>query len=340
MKLSKSENDLFTAERNDYRLLLDQINSPKRSKSNGFSITTIGNAGGSDSTSKGFNCGGMLIRFKDRRIIVDPGANSLSFLTSVGFDTYSITDVLATHVHNDHVGDISVAISSALQLNLNPDQNKNKNILVSPSLVDYGNPGATCFGFTLPKYSWNGNVKVLYWKDIKTIRYDGITLDSVRSANLGDLVNVKSVEARHSGIPSSGFVFSTPFGKFAYTGDTEFFPQLVDQYADADVLWLNLNTLGLNSMTDYNSDVPVNNEPVKNHLGYVGVCQLIDSVKPKVAIVAHFGSQLSTKVEDIQRVLRKRFSGQKTFIYCPQTGDEFVFENSFNQQPEVREFTL
>ena len=83
MKLSKSENDLFTAERNDYRLLLDQINSPKRSKSNGFSITTIGNAGGSDSTSKGFNCGGMLIRFKDRRIIVDPGANSLSFLTQL-----------------------------------------------------------------------------------------------------------------------------------------------------------------------------------------------------------------------------------------------------------------
>jgi len=333
MKLSADELKLFTAERGDYKKLLEEISRPRQIKNKGFGITCIGNAGGSDSICKGSASGGVLIQFNDRNIIVDPGENSLSFLTATGFDPYNITDVVASHSHNDHIGDLSSVISSALQINL--VSNQDTNILVPPSLVDYKNAEATCYGFTLPAYAWQGNVKILYWKSVVAERYDGELIESVKSASIGEQIQVSSAEAKHSEMPAGGFIFNTSFGKVGYTGDTEYFPGLVKQYLGVDLLWMNINTLGIESMTDNKTEVPLEDLSVKNHLGYMGVCQLIEKVRPKTAIISHFGSQLSTQVEKIQTLLRRRFAALETNIYCAQTGDRFSFDHSLRQKPAL-----
>lgn len=336
MKLSTSEHKLFELERKDYQRLLDNVSKSRKSNHKDLTITCIGNAAGSDSIIHGKPSGGMLIRFKDRNIIVDPGENSLSFLAGAGFDPYQITDVVASHSHNDHIGDLTSIVSSALQLNL--VSSRDTNILVPPSLVDYENSQETRFGFTLPAYAWKGNVVVLYWQDIQVKRYDGEMIRTVKTASIGEDIKITSIEGRHSRMPVSGCTFATPLGKFAYTSDTKFFPELIEHYKDSDVLWMNINTLGLNSMNDRDHHVPEQVSSVHNHLGYVGVCKLIEAVKPKTAIVSHFGSQLLPRTNEIQEILRERFSEQKVNIYCTHTGDEFSFEQSFEQEPDIGNF--
>lgn len=334
MKLSANEHKLFELERKEYQGLLDNISKSRKSNREGLSIACIGNAGGSDSIIHGNPSGGMLIRYKDRNIIVDPGENSLSYLREAGFDPYQITDVIASHAHNDHVGDLTSIVSSALQLNM--VSNRDTNILIPPTLVDYENAQATRFGFTLPAYAWEANVRVLYWKNTRVKRYDGETIQSVKTVSIGEHIKITSVEGRHSKMPVSGYIFTTPLGKLAYTGDTEYFPELAEQYKGSDLLWMHMNTLGLDSMKDTESNVPEQAGTVRNHLGYVGVCKLIEAVRPKTAIVSHFGSQLLSKVDAIQNMLRERFDGQGVNIFCTHTGDEFCFGQSLGQQTDCQ----
>jgi len=336
MKLSDNEYKLFELERKEYQALLAGIGRARKTNRKGLAITCIGNAGGSDAIIHGKPSGGMLIRFGDRNIIVDPGNNSLSFLMEAGFDPYQVTDVIASHPHDDHVGDLSSVVASVLQLNL--VSNSDMNILVPPSLVDYENAAATRYGFTLPAYAWQGNVGTLYWQDTQAKRYDGEIIQTKKTVAIGENVKVTSVEARHSSMQVSGFIFSTPFGKLAYTGDTEFFHELIEQYQGADLVWMNMNTLGLDSITDTEGSVSEQVSFVKNHLGYAGVCEIIDRVRPKTAIISHFGSQLLSKVDEVQNMLRARFDRHGVNIYCAHTGDEFSFKESLVEKPDLERF--
>ena len=336
MKLSNNERKLFELERKEYKTLLDDISRPRKIDRKGLTITCIGNSGGRDSILHGHPSGGMMIHFGGRCIVVDPGENCLSYLNESGFDPYQITDVIASHSHNDHVGDLTSIISSALQLNLVP--NEDTNILVSPSLIDYENADNTRYGFTLPTYAWEGNVRMLYWQDTQVTRYDGEMVQSQKTASIGEDIKIISVEGRHSKLPVSGYVFNTPLGKLAYTGDTEFFPELAELYKGSDVLWMNLNTLGLDSSIDTDTYVAEEASCVKNHLGYVGVCKLIEMVQPKTAIISHFGSQLLPKVGEIQTLLQKRFDKEAINIFCVLTGDEICFEESLDEDPGLGSF--
>jgi len=336
MDISAEERKLFELECEEYRELLAGIRKARTESHKGLGITCIGNAGGSDSIIHGKPSGGMLVRYANRCIIVDPGENSLGFLTREGFDPYQITDVIATHAHNDHIGDLTSIVAAALQLNLGAVSDTN--IMVSPSLVDYGNPEATRFGFTLPAYAWKGNVNVLYWQDMEVTRYDGTTFQSVKSVSLGENIKLTSTKGKHAHMPVSGFIISTPMGKIGYTGDTEFYPSLAQEYEGVDILWMNMNTLNLNSSLDFNCAVPKQVSSVQNHLGYIGVCELIDAVEPRTAIVSHFGSQLLQKVDDIQKILRKRYKGKDIKIYCAHTGDEFTFDDSLQEKPGLGNF--
>lgn len=336
MKLTAEEHRLLELEQMEYRILLDNIRQPRMTYHKGLAIACTGNAGGSDSVIHGRPSGGMLIRFGNRNIIVDPGENSLSFLNAAGYDPYQITDLIASHSHNDHVGDLSSFVSSALQLNL--AAKTDANILVTPSLVDYDNIKTTQYGFMLPAYAWQGNVQALYWQDTCLKRYDGEIFQSKKSFDIDDRVTITAVEARHSAALASGFIFTTPLGKLAYTGDTEYFSELLELYKGVSLLWMNMNTLSLDSINGNPDCIPEYCSYTRNHLGYAGVCKLIEEIKPRTAIISHFGSQLLSQVDDIQTSLRTRFSHQEVNIFCAHTGDEFIFEQSLDLPPYLGSF--
>lgn len=319
-------------EREEYRRLVQSIVcTSRRNDIPGLELTCIGNAAGADNMVHSRPSGGMLLRCAGRTLVIDPGANSLSCLAAVGVDPYSITDVLASHAHDDHVGNLSAAVSAALKLGLSdvPDCH----VIVCPALVDYSSAQATRSGFTLPAFAWRARVHALYWEDVEVERFDGAKIRSEHQVRLCEEVAVTAAPARHGPIRATGFVFDTPLGRLGYTADTEYFAGLADAYRGSDVLWLNLNSLDLHSQSDVGRVPPGGPEPVQGHLGYRGVCQLLEEVQPKTAVVSHFGSQLTQRREAVERLLRERFSDSGMVVHCPANGDRLAFTHGLSMPP-------
>lgn len=321
-------------ERDEYRRLVRSVVcTSRRNDIAGVELSCIGNAAGADNMVRSRPSGGMLLRSAGRALIVDPGSNSLSCLASLGIDPYSITDVLASHAHDDHVGNLSAAVSAALKLGLSdaPDCH----VIVCPALIDYSCAHATRSGFTLPAFAWRGQVHALYWEDVEVERFDGVRIRSQRQVRVGDEITVTATPARHGPIRATGFVIDTPLGRLGYTADTEYFAGLADAYRGSDVLWVNLNTLDLHSQADLGQARPGGPEPVHGHLGYRGVCQLLEEVRPKTAVVSHFGAQLTPRREAIERLLRDRFSASGMAIHCPANGDRLSFSHGLSMPPRL-----
>jgi len=340
MKLLPSEIAAFEKERAAYRKLIAQIRRDHHPVvHSGLQLVCIGNAGGADNLVHGRPSGGMLLQYAGRSMLIDPGANSIAYLVSLGINPYRITDVLASHAHNDHVGDLSSAVAAATNLGL--DESSDSHIVVCPPLIDYRTSSSTKFGFTLPAYAWRANVTALYWRDVEVERLDGATLRSRTAVTVGDGLKVSAAEGRHGQVMVTGFVIDTPVGRIGYTSDTEYFEGLAHWYREVDILWMNMNTLGLDNADDVGSGHESTGfaEPVHNHLGYVGVCKMIDRVRPSTAVVSHMGAQLLDQPEDIEGMLRKRFNEQNTSIHCPRNGDVFHYEGELTHLPNTRRFT-
>jgi ribonuclease BN (tRNA processing enzyme) len=335
LKLLPYELDQFERERQDYRDLVEPIRRGRRAFGlPGLELTCIGNAGGVDNIVHGRPCGGFLLRYAGRSLIVDPGSNSLSYLASHDFNPYQITDVLASHAHNDHVGDLCSAVSAALNLGLGvPPDGK---ILVCPSLVDYSNSSSTKYGFMLPAYAWNGDVRAMYWSPLEVRRFDGAVIRAESKVTVGDDIVITAARGKHGHVSATGFLIETPLGRIGYTSDTEYFSGLTDWYKDVDLLWMNMNTLGLEATHDARIGC---GGPVRNHLGYAGVCSLLEKVRPRFAVVSHLGAQLLDRRDTVQAMLSERFAELDVLVHCAVNGDSYIFEHNLGEVPQCRKFT-
>ena len=337
MEITKGETALFEREADDYAALLAKVGKAKaKHQTRGIELTSIGHWGGASSVVRGTPCGGFLLRIGDRTLIVDPGENAVKFLVGQGFDPYEITDVLASHSHNDHVGELSLAVSAAINLGLSA--HCDGKIVVVPALADYTHASATRFGFTLPAYAWKAEVVPLLWRDTTVTLHDGREVQSVPHTTIGDTIGVKATEARHGNVMSTGFLIETPLGKIGYSGDTEYFPELAEWHKGADILWLNMNTLAIDAQAMGQTGSGCLHAPTHTHLGYVGACQLIEQVRPKTAIVTHFGAQLGAQHDAIEAALQARFAPQGITVACPRSGDSFVFNQSLADAPRREAF--
>lgn len=338
MKLTEQELIQLARERADYSALVQHVRRGARTESiAGFELTCIGNAGGADNTVHGRPAGGLLFRGAGKAIAIDPGQNSLALLAALGFNAHDLTDVLASHPHNDHVGDLAAAVSAATGLGLSePDS---CNIVVCPSLVDYASGASTRFGFTLPAFAWRASVHALFCEPVVVTRFDGRPVHSETAVSIGAGITVSAARGVHGDVTVTGFVIDTTAGRLGYTSDTEWFPALGDLYRGASVLWMNMNTLGLDSMQDVSATSTSHvADPVHNHLGYVGVCRLIEAVRPRTAVVSHLGAQLLDRRHEVQSLLHARFATEGITIVCPENGDSLFFERRFEDPPQCRRF--
>lgn len=329
--LETDELALLAEERIQYRRLVDGVLCTSwHQPAACVEMVCIGNAAGADNMVHARAAGAFVLRCADRVLVVDPGAGSLACLRDAGINPYTITDVLASHAHDDHVGNLAPAVSAALRLGL--AEPADAHVIVCPALIDYSAPAATQSGFMLPAFAWRAQVHALHVDDCTVTRFDGQPVRSQRQAQVGDAMRVSATPARHGPIQATGFVIDTPHGRIGYPADTEYFDGLAEAHRGADVLWLNLNTLGLHSMAD-RADTAHGDAAVHGHLGYQGVCRLIDEVRPRTAFVSHLGAQLLAQRAQIESLLRKRFAPQGITVLCPAPGARYVFEHGLAQPP-------
>ncbi|NTV23214.1 MAG: hypothetical protein HGA85_02455 [Nanoarchaeota archaeon] len=333
MQFTNIEEQMAASEVADYTRLLESIKKPEAPASvAGIELLCTGNASGVDNMINAVPTGGFRLSSGDRHIQIDPGQGTLRMLSTLHINPYTTTDVFCTHAHDDHSGELVAMVSAALNLNL---ADSRPHILVNPTLASYTDPMSMSYGFSLPSVAWqNGKVSILYPEDMKVERFDGKMIDTVKSVDIGDGITVSPTYCQHNSPKAIGFLIDTPYGRIGYTGDSQHFDGFAEQFIGCDVLWMNLNTLGLSSSSGNGETLRLG--AVKNHLGYAGACNLIDTVKPKTAIVSHFGSQLMTRIIEIESALRERYSAQDTEVHCTVNGRVYAFPESLANGPIVK----
>jgi len=103
---------------------------------------------------------------------------------------------------------------------------------------------------------------------------EGITvLGAGKSYTIGDVTFTTPVRHKHP-VETYGMVFQTPRHRFSYIADTFYFDDLIKHYA-SELLIINM--------------VFTEPRPPVEHLAIPDAARIISGIKPKVAILSHFG---------------------------------------------------
>ena len=116
-----------------------------------------------------------------------------------------------------------------------------------------------------------------------------IVVDRQQRIGVND-VEIRAITARHSEPNSLGFKFFAPEFTLTYSGDTVYSEDIVEQYKDSNILVLNVPS----------------RKRTESNLCMEDATKIIDSVKPNLAIITHFGQEMVKEdpmyeVREIQR---------------------------------------
>jgi ribonuclease BN (tRNA processing enzyme) len=121
-----------------------------------------------------------------------------------------------------------------------------------------------------PEESWEGDPVILRYPR-GYVRETGVITEGGRY-RIGDITFHAPVQHDHPG-EAYGFVFESPTARWSYVADTRYFPELAEHYRAEVVV---MNVVLLDKMDIY-------------HLSLPDAKRLIEDMRPKTAILTHFG---------------------------------------------------
>ncbi len=216
--------------------------------------------------------GGIWFELLDKRMLVDPGPGSLVKANKSRPPLkLSILDaIFLSHKHIDHSNDINVIIEAMT------DGGFNKRGIVFCPQEAIDNP-AVIF-----PYAANFVEKIVILKE-------GLIY------TLGE-ISIKVPLRLHHQTETYGFIIeSRSLPSIGYLADTEFFPEIIDAYKGTQILIINV--------------VFSQPRPGIMHLSLAEALELISGIKPKTAILTHFGmSMLKEKIWEKTKQLSEKLS--------------------------------
>lgn len=222
--------------------------------------------------------GGFVIQTENMQFHVDPGPGALTNLVKCSINPRETTAILVSHAHIGHCNDVNALISAATFSGLD----RQAVLIANRTLVDDS----------------DGNVPYL-------TEFHRGCVERVIVVHEGNKVGINKIEidvlkTEHKDEFGVGYKFLCPKFTLAYTGDTGYFKGMEELYKDMDILILNVQ-----GPFGYKE---------KGHLSSDDAVKIIDSVKPKLAILAHFGSKmLKSDPLFIGREIQKR-TGVQTIM--------------------------
>lgn len=220
------------------------------------SITFLGTGAGRFMiTSQKLASGGMWINLGGTQLLIDPGPGCIVHATRKKLDAEQLSAVIISHRHLDHVADVNIMVEAMTRGGHNQH-----GILFAPS--DALDSDTIIFSYLQH-----------YLDDIRIIKEGG-------SYSVGGVTFTTPV--RHIHAPETyGMVFSTANYTLSYIADTRFFEELPGHYG-GDLLILNVVFVEPRPPSG-NLLLPT------DHLSIPDAERIITTLKPKAAIITHFG---------------------------------------------------
>lgn len=264
-------------------------------------ITFLGSGGGRFSTiSQRRMTGGFRIdNLGGKNYHVDPGPGALIRTYQFGFDPRNLSGVIVTHSHTDHYNDAEVLIE-AMTRGMTKDVGT---IVGSESVLN----GYEQWGPCISSYHQS--------KPEKIVLEPGVY-------NQLNNVKIKGTKTIHGDPAGAGFQIDYNGFKVSYTSDTAYFEGLADEHAGADILIASVLRPG--------------NRSINGHMCTRNFIDLIDEVKPQVAVMTHLGLKMisANPVTEAKKVSKK--TGVKTIAAY----DGLSFNVNYNNPKRFRLISL
>ena len=224
-------------------------------------IIFLGTGGGRFATiTQTRRTGGIRILSQNLNIHVDPGPGALIYSLEAGLNPQKITGILVSHSHPDHYNDAEILIEAMTR-----GMTKKRGFLAAAHSVLKGNescePSISLYHQKMPEQVIDVKPEVSF------------AIDDTRIA---------AAQAKHTDPDAVGFRLETSdVGDIAYTSDTEYFEGVGKPYKDIRLLLLCV--------------MRPSGSPWKGHMTTDDAIQIVEEVKPEMAVLTHFGMQMIFK---------------------------------------------
>jgi len=199
--------------------------------------------------------GGFWLNMNGTEILIDPGPGCIVQVNKRKLKADKLSAIILSHRHLDHSADVNIMVEAMTE------------------------GGRQRHGKLFTPADALGNEPVIFsfLKD----RLDGVeVLEEGKSYSVDDVAFSTPVRHIHQ-VESYGMLFKTPRHTFSYIADTLYFDELCQHYG-GQLLIINVVFLKPFIPADPRSATP-------GHLSVPDVERIISELKPKAAILTHFG---------------------------------------------------
>lgn len=197
--------------------------------------------------------GGIILQAGELQFHIDPGPGALVRAKENNINPRATTAIIATHNHTNHAHDINALVDAMTLGGFDK-----KGIVIGSQNVIHPSDNST------------PSLSVFHQSCLERT----ITLQPDQKAAVEN-VEIHAIPVVHSDKSAIGLKIITKDATISYTGDTAFANDLLSTFKQSDILILN---------TTYPGDTKTD-----NHLNREGAQKLVAHVKPKLAILTHFG---------------------------------------------------
>lgn len=242
-----------------------------------ISLIFLGTGGGRFATiSQVRATGGLYLVSDSTRVHIDPGPGSLIKLKESGIDPTKTEAVIVTHCHPDHYNDAEVLIEA-----MTHGCRKRRGLFAASDSVL---KGFQTLGPAVSDYHASKPAEVKTLKAGDTFQIDDLKL--------------RATKTFHSDPSAIGLYISSKDGVISMTGDTSLREEVYGEHMGADVLVLSV-TRPLRAR-------------IPHHLATEDAAAIVDVVKPKLAIMTHFGMRFIGANPEVQANWVEKQTGVRT----------------------------
>jgi len=208
---------------------------------------------------------------------IDPGPGAIVRSIDAGLSPEKVRLLLVSHSHPDHYGDAEIVIEG-----MSKGTTRRSGTLVAPDSVLEG----------------NGEVE----RSIS--KYHQSLVRNVVEAHPGDSfsaegLGIRVTKAVHTEPRAVGYVLDVPHvGSVGYSSDTEFFNGIIDLYKGLTILILCI--------------LRPRGSPLRGHLSTDDAKEIINAVRPKAAVLTHFGMKMLNANPPIEAAYIQNSTGIRT----------------------------